>query len=321
MRHKNILVLGGSGFIGSRLTAKLSSQGRNVRVATRRYESGRHLILLPTVHLVETDIHKPGALEPLLHGIDAIINLVGVLHGGRGQPYGPGFAQANVEIPRLVADAARAAGVRRLLHMSALGVTDGDPAGLPSMYLRSKAAGEQVIRGTRDLDWTIFRPSVVFGTGDSFTRRFASLSRYLPLIPVARGDTQIQPIWVDDVARAMAAALDAPWASGRCFELAGPEVTTLGQVASSVTRWAGRPRPVWNLADDIGLLQARLLELLPGRPLMTRDNYDTLGVPSIASGPLAPELGFDPVAMADVAPDYLAEDDVIYIPRRVRAGR
>lgn len=321
MRHKNILVLGGSGFIGSALIGKLSGQGRRVRVATRRYEDGRHLILLPTVDLVETDINEPGAIAPLLHGVDAVVNLVGVLHGGRGQPYGPGFAQAHVEIPRMLADAARAAGVRRLLHVSALGVTDADPATLPSMYLRSKAAGEQVIRGSRDIDWTIFRPSLAFGDEDRLTRLFARMARYLPIIPVARGDASIQPIWVGDIARAIVATIDAPWANGRCFELAGPEVTTLGEVVADAARWSGRRRLVWNLPDDIGRLQALALEFAPGPTLMTRDNFDTLGVPNVASGPMAPELGIDPVAMSGVAPEYLAEGDVVYIPRRARAGR
>jgi NADH dehydrogenase len=321
MRHKNILVLGGSGFVGSALIGKLSSQGRRVRVATRRYEDGRHLILLPTVELVETDINAPGAIAPLLAGIDAVINLVGVLHGGRGQPYGPGFAQAHVEIPRMIADAARAAGVRRLLHVSALGVTDADPAGLPSMYLRSKAAGEQVIRGTRDIDWTIFRPSIVFGAEDRFTRLFARMAKFLPIIPVARGDAQLQPIWVGDVAHAIAATVDAPWANGRCFELAGPEVTTLGAVVEDVVRWSGRRRLVWNLPDDIGRLQAMALEFAPGPTLMTRDNFATLGAPNVTNGPIATELGIDPVAMSAVVPEYLAEDDAVYIPRRVRAGR
>ncbi len=321
MRHKNILVLGGSGFIGSALVGKLSGQGRRVRVATRRYEDGRHLILLPTVDLVETDINQPGALEALVHGADAVVNLVGVLHGGRGKPYGPGFAQAHVEIPRMLVDAARAAGVRRVLHVSALGVSDADPAGLPSMYLRSKAAGEQVIRGARDIDWTIFRPSLAFGDRDRFTRLFARMAKYLPIIPVARGDAAIQPVWVGDIARAIAKSIDASWANGRCFELAGPEVATLGEVVEASARWSGRPRLVWNLPDDIGRLQATALEFAPGPTLMTRDNFDTLGVPNVASGPMAPELDIEPIAMSGVVPDYLVEDDDVYIPRRAKAGR
>lgn len=321
MRHQNILVLGGSGFIGSRLIAKLSAAGRRLQVVTRRYEDARHLILLPTVNLIEADINKPGVLPGLLGGVDAIVNLVGELHGGRGQPYGPGFAQANVEIPRMLVDAARAAGVRRIVHLSAMGVNEADPAALPSMYLRSKAAGEQVIRGAREIDWTIFRPSVVFGPEDRFTQLFARMARYLPIIPVARGDAQIQPVWVGDVARAIIAALDAPWAAGRCFELAGPEVTTLADVARAVCRWSGKRRVVWSLPDDIGRLQALALEYAPGPTLMTRDAFATLGLANVASGPLAAELGIEPVAMSAVAPDYLAGSDTVYIPHRVRAGR
>ena len=123
------------------------------------------------------------------------------------------------------------------------------------------------------------------------------------------------------MARAILTSLDAPWANGRCFELAGPEVTTLADVVRDVCRWSGRPRLVWSLPDDIGRMQATALEFAPGPKLMTRDAFDTLGRPSVASEPIAAELGIEPVAMAAVAPEYLAADDTVYIPRRVRAGR
>jgi nucleoside-diphosphate-sugar epimerase len=183
MKHSNVLVVGGSGFVGRHLVAALAARGVRVTVPTRRRERAKHLILLPTADVVEADIFAPGTLDRLARGHDAVVNLVGILHGRRGRPdergpndYGPDFARVHVELPQAILAACRANGVRRVLHISALGASPT----APSEYLRSKAIGEEVMLAVDDLDVTAFRPSIVFGPEDRFLNQFAAMLRLLP---------------------------------------------------------------------------------------------------------------------------------------------
>ena len=159
MAHARVLLVGGTGFIGSQVAGRLAAGNRHVLVPTRRYERARHLLPLPTVEVVEADVHDDAQLRRLVGGVDAVINLVGILHGRRGAPWGPEFDKAHVRLPARIAAACTDSGVRRLLHMSALGVQAGSERSAPSMYLRSKAAGEQAGPEGRPLEWTIFRAS------------------------------------------------------------------------------------------------------------------------------------------------------------------
>lgn len=299
-----ILVIGGTGFIGRHLIARLAAGQHSVLVPTRRYIRGRDLQVLPCVTLLETDVHDDAALDRLVSQCDAVVNLVGVLHGGRGRPYGAGFARAHVMLPQRIARACRRLGARRLLHVSALGA---DPQG-PSMYLRSKGDGEAALRSELagwEGGWTIFRPSVVFGPDDNFTNLFARLARLLPVLPLAGAQARMQPVYVGDVAAAMTAALEDTRTWGKVYELGGPQVYTLGDVAHLCAAWSGRNRRVCPLPRALGRLQAGVLECLPGEPLMSRDNLDSLSVDSVCREPPAPELGLTPVAMEAVAPAYL----------------
>ncbi|GAA4324491.1 complex I NDUFA9 subunit family protein [Pigmentiphaga soli] len=298
-------MIGGSGFIGSHLVARLVSEGRKVTVPTRRYIRARHLILLPTVDVIEADIHDDAALAGLVQGQDAVVNLVGILHGDRGRPYGKAFRRNHVELPERIARACAAHGVRRLLHMSALGA---DPAG-PSMYLRSKGDGEAAVRKVFDA-WpdgalTIFRPSVVFGPEDQFMNRFASLARLLPVLPLAASSARLQPVYVGDVALATAHALDDPRTYGRSYALAGPQSYTLGELVERAAAWSGHRRRVLPLPLALGKLQAGLLELLPGEPPLSRDNLDSLSRDAVTDEPIAAELDVPPTALEAIAPDYL----------------
>jgi uncharacterized protein YbjT (DUF2867 family) len=305
MLHSRILVVGGSGFIGSHVVSRLSAQGRRVVVPTRRRERARHLILLPTVDVVETDPSDPAALARLAAGCDAAINLVGVLHGraGRGgDPWGPDFGRAHVELPGHLVEACRAQGVRRLVHVSALGVTDGGKNTLPSRYLRSKAAGEEKVRQARDLDWTLLRPSVVFGAEDSFLNLFARIQRLLPVLAIAKAQARFQPVWVGDVAQAIVNALDNPATHGKTFALAGPEVYTLRQLVRMAGTWSGHPRPIVSLPAGLGRLTALAMELAPGEPLMTRDNLDSMTIDNVSARPIDPELGVTPASLAAMGP-------------------
>jgi uncharacterized protein YbjT (DUF2867 family) len=310
MKVNAVLVVGGSGFIGRHLVASLAAAGIRVTVPSRRRERAKHLILLPTVEVVEADVMAPGVLERLCAGKQAVCNLVGILHGRRGRreergrnDYGPDFARVHVELPQAIVAACRASGARRLLHISALGASPG----APSEYLRSKGIGEQAVLAAEDLDVTVFRPSVVFGPEDMFLNRFALLARLLAVIGVPCPEAKFQPVYVGDVARALHFALEEPEARGQAFALCGPRVYTMKQlvefVCSIVDGMRGRPRLVFGLPDRVSYLQAALLEHLPGK-LMTRDNYRSMQVDATCDAPFPFHL--QPQSLEAVAPAYLA---------------
>ena len=298
----NILILGGSGFVGRSVCDKLVERsggaGGQIVVPSRRPARTKHLQLLPTLRVVQADVHSATDLHGLVQGADAVINLVAVLHGSAAE-----FERVHVELPRKLADACHAAGVRRLVHVSALGV--GESA--PSRYLRSKAAGEAALKAV-NLDLTILRPSVIFGEHDSFTNLFATLQAVAPFVPLAGAQARFQPVWVQDVAAAIVHCLDTPASIGQTFECAGPEVFTLQQIVEQVGRWSGHERRVFGLPDAAARAQAFLMELMPGTPLMSRDNIDSMRVPNVASGHLPgfAALGINPSPMASVVPGYLS---------------
>jgi uncharacterized protein YbjT (DUF2867 family) len=271
-----IVVAGGTGFVGRSLCAAFAAQGALPRllVPTRRRVNGRSLGALPNVDVVEADVHDPAALPALLQGADALVNLVAILHGSEAA-----FDRTHVQLPRTLAQACRQAAVRRVVHVSALGV--GLQA--PSLYLRSKAAGEAVWQQS-GLDVTLLRPSVIFGADDRFTNLFASLQRVAPVLPLAGAKAQFQPVWVGDVAQAVITSLARPGTIGQTIECAGPEVLTLAEIVRRSGR--GHARPVLPLPEGLAMLQAAAMEWLPGEPLMSRDNVRSMRVPNVAGGQL-----------------------------------
>ena len=305
MKASAVLVVGGSGFIGRHLVASLAAAGIRVTVPSRRRERAKHLILLPTVDVVEADVAAPGVLERLTAGKDAVYNLVGILHSRRGRgdergpnDYGPDFARVHVELPQAIVAACRATSVRRLIHLSALGAAPD----APSEYLRSKGIGEKAVLAAEDLDVTVFRPSVVFGPEDNFLNQFDRMARLLPGIAVPCPEAKFQPVYVGDVARALHFALDEPESRGRAYELCGPRVYTLKQLVETVCAITGRRRMVTGLPDGLSYFQAWMLEHLPGK-LMTRDNYRSMQVPNTCAS--AFPFGLHPQALEAVAPAYL----------------
>ena len=288
MQVNNVLVVGGSGFIGRHIVSLLASRGKRVTVPTRRRERAKHLILLPTVDVVEADVNAPGVLEGLARGCDAVINLAGVLHSrpagahsDGGERYGQDFFAAHVELPQHVISACRAAGVKRLLHMSALGAARD----APSEYLRSKGAGEDAVLAADDLAVSVFRPSVVFGPEDRFLNLFDRLAGLFPVLGVACPQALFQPVYVGDVAQAFVRSLEDRDAAGMRYDLGGPRRYTLRELVAYVCRVTGRTRLIVGLGGTLSLVQAWVLEHLPGR-LMTRDNLRSMRGASITDSAL-----------------------------------
>jgi NADH dehydrogenase len=301
---KRILMLGASGFLGSHLARQLSREGHFLRVATRRRDRAKQLLTLPTCEVIEADVHDPAELLQLCSGQDVIMSLVGILQGGRGQPYGAGFARAHVELPRKIAAAAQSAGIRRVIHVSALQAAVDAPSG----YLRSKAAGEAVLRAA-DLDLTVFRPSVIFGTGDQFLNVFSSLLGVAPFLPLACPAARFQPVWVEDVTACISASLEHPESIGQTYELCGPHQYSLRELVDYVGMVTGQRRPILGLSDTLSYLQAWFMEFVPGAPL-SRDNYYSMQVPSVCgTGCTLPTLPFGRRAtpLEAIAPLYLSD--------------
>jgi len=297
MEITTVCVLGGSGFIGRHVCHALAAAGYRIRVATRdRERAKQQLILLPTVDVAAANIHDPAQLAAFVRGADAVINLVGVLHDGRGDR---SFQAAHVELARKVVAACRSRGIGRLLHMSAL----ASARDAPSRYLRTKGEAEAIVRES-GLAWTLYRPSVVFGPGDSFLNLFATVLKFSPVVALACPDARFQPVFVEDVAAAFVKGLADLGSFGRSYDLCGPRVYTLRELVEYVGTVTGRRRPVVGLNDALSYCQALAMELLPVK-LMTRDNYYSMKVDNVCSCDFP--FGIAPVALEAVAPSYLGQ--------------
>ena len=299
MRQKRVAVLGGSGFVGRHLVAALTRAGYATRVLTRRRSRSRHMLVMPTCEIVETDVHLVSNLSLHLAGCDAAVNLIGILneHGGGG------FGGVHAELPGKLAAACRYNRIGRMLHMSALGVS----ADAPSEYLRTKFHGERAAHaaGNDGIAVTSFRPSVIFGPEDSFFNRFAGLLALSPLVfPLACPRARFAPVYVGDVVRAFLTALGDDSTAGECYELCGPRTYTLRELVAYTAGVTGRRRLIVGLGDGLSRLQARVLELLPGKPFSI-DNYLSTQVDSVCSINGLERLGIAPCSVESVVPGYL----------------
>ena len=319
---KKILILGGTGFVGRHLCEKLAEGDYRATVLTRRRANANHLQMLPMVDVMEGSAYDAATLTPLLVSHDAVVNLVAILHGSEAE-----FDRAHVQLPQTLIQAclaAEAMGKGRIVHVSSLGA-DLDA---PSMYQRSKARGEAALFSS-GLDISVLRPSVIFGAEDKFLNTFASLQKLLPVIPLAGSTARFQPVWVEDVATALVKCIEDITTIGQIYEACGPEVFTLKQLVQLAGQYSGvndgKGKPVIGLPDALARIQATLMELAPGQPIMSRDNLDAMKTDNVSGGKLPglKDLGITPSALGAVAPFYLGAKGLRsgLMAKRKTAGR
>ncbi len=303
MATRSVCVLGGSGFVGTHLTAALARDGWRITVPTRNPATARHIGMIPSLKLVPADVHDPAALASLCAGQQAVVNLVGILNE-RGRD-GRGFQHAHADLARKLVEACRRQRVDRLVQVSAL-AAHADRG--PSHYLRSKGRAERIIREESgpDLRWTIFQPSVIFGPGDDFVNRFARLLRVIPLaFPLARSRARFAPVWVGDVVAAIMRALSDDATAGETYELCGPEVLTLAEIVVLVRERLRLSRAVIGIPDFVARLQAAIFDFVPGKPFST-DNYRSLTIDSVCKVNGLARLGIRPQPLSAILPKYLS---------------
>lgn len=308
MAAQQLVILGGTGFVGRHLLPRLAADGHRIVLLSRNREQHRELGVLPGVHVRTADVHDPATLRRELQGADAVINLVGILNP-RGAHT---FQHVHVDLADKLIDACQSAGVPRLHQMSALKAGQG-----LSHYLKSRGQMEARVRQS-GLDWTLYQPSVMFGEGDGLVTRFARLLRQLPVLPLARAKARLSPTWVGDVAEAITRCVDTPAISRqRSFELYGPQVLSLGEIVQLIRAASGRRTPILALPDGLGRLQAQLAEWLPGKPF-SLDNFRSLRTDSVGKNNGYAALGITPQAFSPWLPRLLGES---HRQRRLSAAR
>ena len=293
-------VFGGSGFIGRYVVKRLAAAGHIVRVAGRNTEAAKQLMVTGRVGQVVplyVSLGNEAAVARAVEEADLVVNLVGILTERQDGD----FMRIQGDGAGRIARAAAAAGVARMVHVSAIGAD----ASSPSRYAQAKAAGEAHIREALP-GATILRPSLVFGAEDQFFNRFGAMAMTLPVMPVISGDTRFQPVYVGDVADAVMAALHRDDAAGLTYELGGPRVWSFRDILVWILKETHRRRPLIEVPMGLARLQARIGELVPGKPftrdqllLLQRDNVVSPGMPGLV------ELGITPTPVELVVPDYL----------------
>lgn len=314
MSSKTICVLGGTGFVGHQVVSQLTRAGYDIVVPSRNRERQRSLQVLPKVDVINADIHDEKALNTLFSGCNAVINLTAILNENKKGD----FQKTHVALVEKVISACKNNGITRLLHMSALGA---DAQNGSSAYLRSKGEGEALIKAS-DLNHTIFRPSVMFGTDDRFFNKFAGLLQNLPVLPLACGNSQMAPVFVGDVAELMVKTITDRRAFGQSYDLNGPGVVTLKQVADYTNRLTRLGRTIIPLGTGASAMLGRIGGLLPFKPF-THDNFLSLQTPSLSNKAFPTEFGIVPRTIESLVPKYIGRQDIRgrYDGMRKNAGR
>lgn len=298
MKH-SIVITGGSGFVGSHLARRLVQDGHHVRILSRQPSKGRHSTLPKQVEVISCDVHDAEQLKAAFTGFDVAFNLVGILnergHNGRG------FHEAHVALTHKVIDACQSNGIQRLLHMSALGA---DASRGTSYYLRSKGEAEDAAHAS-GLNVTSFRPSVIFGEGDSFLNRFAKLLAIPGPFPLACAEARFAPVWVEDVVECFVSAIDYEETYDERYDLCGSKEYTLEELVRYVAQLQGRRKWIVPLGETLSTIQAHLLEHIPGKPF-SRDNLNSTRTPSVCDCDFPTVFDLKPRELEAIAPDYIA---------------
>ncbi len=300
MKKQRICVIGGTGFVGTHLVHRLAALGHSVTLTTRRPERHREFRLHDSVRVVKINPYDSVALQTLLTGHDCVINLAGILN----ETGNSSFQTVHAELPRIIVKAMRESGVSRLLHMSALNANVNESH---SRYLKSKGQGEDLVQQQAGLRVTSFRPSVIFGPGDSFFNRFATLLRLAPpVFPLACAGSRFAPVFVGDVVEAFVVAIDDERTVGQRLELCGPKIYTLQQLVQYTAQQIGKRTRVVGIPDFMARLQGHALGLVPGKPFSI-DNYYSLQKDSVCSVSALSSLGIDAHSVECMVPAYLAD--------------
>lgn len=301
---KLVTIIGGSGFIGTQLVQQLAKRGYRVRVGVRRPDLAGHLRPLGNVgqvQPVQVNVRNMDSIMANIAGSDAVVNLVGILHEAGKQK----FDAVHTIGAANVAKALKATGIETFVHMSAMGAD----AESESAYLRSRALGETEALAAFPKA-IIVRPSLVFGTDDSFFNRFGAMARMMPFLPLVGADTKFQPIFVGDVADALAAAVDGKVKGGKAYEIGGPEVVTMRNIMELVNLYANRKRPLIEIPTGLASFMATFSQILPN-PILTVDQVASLQTDNVVSAEADKEkrnlkaFGITPTGMDDVLPDYM----------------
>jgi NADH dehydrogenase len=297
MTARKVVVFGGSGFVGRVICEGLSQRAYQTIVPTRNKQLVSSVELHSRAVLIKELSQKN--IDEILGALDVddvVINLVGILHSSKGEPYGEEFRDAHVDLPNRIMQSMKAHGIKRYIHMSALGANSNGP----SMYLRSKGDAENHVKNS-DLDWTIFRPSVIFGLHDNFINMFGKLQKFFPVMPLAGSTNLFQPVAVHDVSEAFIQSIQMSQTIHQVYDLAGPEVLTLAQIIQFAAKKEGIKRPIIPLPAWAGVIQALVLEKMPGKKIMSRDNVDSMKIPSILpngqTNPLQEVFGVKPSSL------------------------
>ena len=271
---KDILIIGGAGFVGQAISHELSKENNRLLIPTRQTKGLDNLRTNPAVQILDSRDYSQEALVSWMNQLGpegVVINLAGILHDRQGSPYGPRFKATHVDLTKAIIDAMKTVGIKRYLHMSALGASESGP----SMYSRSKGEAENLVKNS-GLNWTIFRPSVIFGEKDQFINLFGKLQKFAPVLPLAGANVLFQPVSVNDVAKAFAKAVNMHESIHQLYDIGGPKTYTLAQIVQFAGKRVGRARAIIPLPNWAGYLQALMLEFAPGPTMMSRDNLASM---------------------------------------------